>query len=142
MSQDLTQVICNQLIDLDKVAKILLEKYPSNRLFAFYGEMGAGKTSFIKSICSELKVIDNVSSPTFSIVNVYQTQTVDEVFHFDFYRIKSLEEVYDIGYEDYFYSDQYCLMEWPEMIDKLLPDDTIKVEIKVNHKNLSRTFTF
>ena len=142
MSQDLTQVICNQLADLDKVAKILLEKYPSNRLFAFYGEMGAGKTSFIKSICSELKVIDNVSSPTFSIVNVYQTQTVDEVFHFDFYRIKSLEEVYDIGYEDYFYSDQYCLMEWPEMIDKLLPDDTIKVEIKVNHKNLSRTFTF
>ncbi len=142
MSQDLTQVICNQLADLDKVAKILLEKYPSNRLFAFYGEMGAGKTSFIKSICSELKVIDNVSSPTFSIINVYQTQTVDEVFHFDFYRIKSLEEVYDIGYEDYFYSDQYCLMEWPEMIDKLLPDDTIKVEIKVNHKNLSRTFTF
>ena len=142
MSQDLTQVICNQLADLDKVAKILLEKYPSNRLFAFYGEMGAGKTSFIKSICSELKVIDNVSSPTFSIINVYQTQTVDEVFHFDFYRIKSLEEVYDIGYEDYFYSDQYCLMEWPEMIDKLLPDDTIKVEIKVNHKNLSRTLTF
>lgn len=142
MSQDLTQVICNQLADLDKVAKILLEKYPSNRLFAFYGEMGAGKTSFIKSICSELKVTDNVSSPTFSIINVYQTQTVDEVFHFDFYRIKSLEEVFDIGYEDYFYSDQYCLMEWPEMIDKLLPDDTIKVEIKVNHKNLSRTFTF
>ena len=142
MNQDLTQVICNQLADLDKVAKILLEKYPSNRLFAFYGEMSAGKTSFIKSICSELKVIDNVSSPTFSIVNVYQTQTVDEVFHFDFYRIKSLEEVYDIGYEDYFYSDQYCLMEWPEMIDKLLPDDTIKVEIKVNHKNLSRTLTF
>lgn len=142
MHQMSTKINCRQIEDLDNAAKLLLEKYPSHRLFAFYGEMGAGKTTFIKSICRELKVTDTISSPTFAIVNVYQTQTEDSVYHFDFYRIKSLEEVYDIGYEDYFYSDQYCLMEWPEMIEELLPDETIRIEIKVNHENQVRTIIF
>ena len=142
MPQKITQVICNQPSDLDTAAKLLLEKYPSHRLFSFYGEMGAGKTTFIKSICRQLKVIDNVSSPTFAIVNVYHTKTTDEVYHFDFYRIQSLEEVYDIGYEDYFYGGQYCLMEWPEKIEELLPEDTISVEIKVDHESQVRTLMF
>jgi len=142
MHQEITQIICNKLADLDTAAKLLLEKYPAHRLFSFYGEMGAGKTTFIKSICKQLKVIDNISSPTFAIVNVYQTETTDEVYHFDFYRIKSVEEVYDIGYEDYFYGGQYCLMEWPEKIEELLPEDTIVIEIKVDHTNQSRILSF
>lgn len=142
MHQELTHFICKQLSELDEAARAILEKYPSSRLFAFYGEMGAGKTTLIKSLCNELKVIDNVSSPTFSILNVYQSENKDEVFHFDFYRIKSLEEVYDIGYEDYFFSDQYCLIEWPGMIENLLPKGTIKVEIKVNQNDQTRVIIF
>lgn len=142
MEQKLSRIICKHPEELDKAAKILLDKYPSNRLFAFYGEMGAGKTTFIKSICRELEVIDNISSPTFAIVNVYQTQSEDELYHFDFYRIKSLEEVYDIGYEDYFFSDHYCFMEWPEMIEQLIPEETIRVEIKVDPKDQSRILIF
>lgn len=142
MDQNLSQIICKRPEELLDAAKILIEKYPTQRLFAFYGEMGAGKTTFIKSICDLLKVTDNVSSPTFAIVNVYQTQTNDEVYHFDFYRIKSIEEVYDIGYEDYFFSDQYCLMEWPELIKNLLPEETIPVEIKVDHTTQSRILVF
>jgi len=142
MDQHLTQIICKHPDELSDVAKILLEKYPNHRLFAFYGEMGAGKTTFIKTICDLLNVTDNVSSPTFAIVNVYQTQINDEVYHFDFYRIKTLEEVYDIGYEDYFFSEQYCLMEWPEMVKKLLPEETISVEIKVDNATQSRILIF
>jgi len=142
MCQELTKVVCKQLADLDNAAKVLLKKYPSNRLFAFYGEMGAGKTTFIKKICNKLKVIDNISSPTFAIVNVYQTENAEQVYHFDFYRIKTLEEVYDIGYEDYFYSDQYCLMEWPEKIKDILPEDTIIVKINVDTENQYRIITF
>lgn len=142
MEQKLSRVICRHPEELVEAAKILLNKYPSKRLFAFYGEMGAGKTTFIKSICRELEVIDNISSPTFAIVNVYHTQTEDELYHFDFYRIKSLEEVYDIGYEDYFFSDHYCLMEWPEMIEQLIPEETIRVEIKVDTEDQSRILIF
>lgn len=142
MEQKLSRVICRHPEELVEAAKILLNKYPSKRLFAFYGEMGAGKTTFIKSICRELEVIDHISSPTFAIVNVYHTQTEDELYHFDFYRIKSLEEVYDIGYEDYFFSDHYCLMEWPEMIEQLLPEETIRVEIKVDTEDQSRILIF
>ena len=142
MDRKLTQVICRQPEDFADAAKVLLDKYPSYRLFAFYGEMGAGKTTFIKSICKELDVTDTVSSPTFAIINVYRTQTNDEVYHFDFYRIKSLEEVYDIGYEDYFFSHNYCLMEWPEKIRELLPKDTINIEIRVDQYDQSRILSF
>jgi len=99
---------------------------PGHHIVAFYGKMGAGKTTFIKALCAELGVNDEVTSPTFAIVNEYG----QNVFHFDFYRIKRLEEVYDLGYEDYFYrKDALCLIEWPELIEELLPDDTLRVEI-------------
>lgn len=99
-------------------------------VFAFYGKMGAGKTTFVKAICEELGVEDVITSPTFAIVNEYQsTKTGDPIYHFDFYRIKKLDEVYDMGYEDYFYSGAPCFLEWPELIEEILPNDAVKVTI-------------
>ena len=118
------------------VAKQFLQIVGQRRVVAFYGAMGAGKTTFIKAVCQELGVDDVVTSPTFAIVNEYTAdpQTGGEggikaVYHFDFYRIKRLEEVYDMGYEDYFYSGNLCLIEWPELVEGLLPDDTLRVHI-------------
>jgi len=99
------------------------------RVFAFYGSMGAGKTTFIKALCRELGSDDNITSPTFAIVNEYTAGDGSSIFHFDFYRIKKLEEVLDIGYEDYVYSGALCLMEWPELIEDILPEDAVKVKI-------------
>lgn len=110
------EYFCSNLNQLNKIARTLLEVHKSSRIFAFYGCMGAGKTTFIKEICKCLNVKDVIVSPTFSIVNQYNTENNESIYHFDFYRIKSLDEVYDIGYEDYFFSDNYCLIEWPEMI--------------------------
>lgn len=102
-----------------------------NTVFAFYGKMGAGKTTFIKAICEELGVEDVITSPTFAIVNEYRSELAGElIYHFDFYRIKKLEEVYDMGYEDYFYSGAVCFIEWPELIEELLPGNAIKVTIE------------
>lgn len=98
----------------------------NNKVFAFYGSMGAGKTTFIKAICESLGIEDIITSPTFAIVNEYSSPTV---YHFDFYRIKKIEEVFDMGFEDYFYSGNLCFIEWPELVDSLLPEDTVKVEI-------------
>ena len=99
-------------------------------VFAFHGEMGAGKTTFIKAICKELGVTDVITSPTFAIVNEYRSTTSGElIYHFDFYRIKKLEEVYDMGYEDYFYSGALCFIEWPELVEDLLPEDAVRVDI-------------
>ena len=100
---------------------------------AFYGKMGAGKTTFIKALCEHMGVKDVITSPTFAIVNEYESETTGgQIFHFDFYRIKKLEEVYDLGYEEYFYGGAYCFIEWPELIEDLLPENAVKVTIKEN----------
>jgi len=132
----------NSVSELDALAQKLLNEHPKARIFAFFGEMGAGKTTFIKALCSHLKVIDNVASPTFSLINEYRTDSGFLVYHFDFYRIKKFEEAFDLGYEDYFYSGAYCFIEWPELIEPLLPEDTIQVRISINESDGSRTFSF
>ena len=122
------EIKINSLADINEAAKQFIENMGDGKVFAFYGKMGAGKTTFIKAICEELGVDDVITSPTFAIVNEYQSATTgDSIYHFDFYRIKKLEEVYDMGYEDYFYSGSLCFLEWPELIDDLLPEDATKV---------------
>ena len=117
--------------DLNSIAKRLIDEFSGERIFAFYGKMGAGKTTFIQSVCKALGSGDTVTSPTFALINEYKTGDRQSVFHFDFYRIKNLEEVFDLGYEDYLYSGSYCLIEWPELIEPLLPENIIKVKIDV-----------
>lgn len=136
------KVICKNIDDLHEVSVKLLTKYPLRKIFAFYGELGSGKTTFIKTICKSLRVADIVNSPTFAIINVYKASDGENIYHFDFYRLKSIEEVFDIGYEDYFYSGSYCLIEWPEKIENLLPDHAIKVYIEVNKSDGSRIIKF
>ena len=114
---------------IKEAAKRFVEEIGERRVFAFYGKMGAGKTTFIKAVCEELGVEDVITSPTFAIVNEYTTGE-NSIYHFDFYRIKKLEEVYDMGYEEYFYSGALCFIEWPELIEELLPDDAVKVVIE------------
>jgi len=117
---------------LHSVAKKLVNQFPNYRIFAFYGKMGAGKTTFIQSVCKVLGSEDNVTSPTFALINEYKTAKLQSIFHFDFYRIKDIEEAFDLGYEDYLYSGNYCLIEWPEMIEPLLPENIVKVKIEVD----------
>ena len=130
------KLICPSENDLIPAAEKLLAAFPENRVFAFYGKMGAGKTTFIKVICRALGVTDVVQSPSFAIINEYKTNEGDSIFHFDFYRIKKIEEVFDIGYEDYLYSGSYCLIEWPELIESLLPADVVKVNISGDDQRL------
>ena len=121
-----------QSIDtIREAAREFIEKMGDRKVFAFYGKMGAGKTTFVKAICEELGVNDVITSPTFAIVNEYEAHDAS-IYHFDFYRIKKIEEVYDMGYEDYFYSGGLCFIEWPELIEDLLPEDAVKVTICVN----------
>jgi tRNA threonylcarbamoyladenosine biosynthesis protein TsaE len=127
------------LDQLDKVAKTLAAVAAEANVFAFYGPMGAGKTTLIKQFCRRLDVTDEVNSPTFSIVNEYLTTKDESVYHFDFYRINKLEEAYDIGYENYFYSQWLCLIEWPEKIEQLLPEKYVKVQIAVEPYSEMRT---
>ena len=124
------QIQITHLSALQKTARLLLNHFPEERVFAFYGSMGAGKTTFIKAICHELGSSDYVTSPTFALINEYTTANGSVIYHFDFYRIKKLEEAFDLGYEDYIYSGNYCFVEWPEMIDQLLPEGIVKVRIK------------
>ena len=129
------------MAQIHNVAKQFIDNIGTGKVFAFYGKMGSGKTTFIKAVCEELGVTDVITSPTFAIVNEYQSeQTPKPIFHFDFYRIKKLEEVYDMGYEDYFYSGSLCFLEWPELIEEILPADVVKVKIE-EQADGSRTVT-
>ena len=123
------EIKINSLSEISSAAKQFVAAMGDNTIFAFYGHMGAGKTTFIKAICEELGVEDVITSPTFAIVNEYTDGKGEPVYHFDFYRIKKQEEVYDIGFEDYVESGSVCLMEWPELIEDILPADTVKVRI-------------
>ena len=127
---------------LPEAARTFVRAIDQATVFPFYGKMGAGKTTFIKAVCEALGVTDVVNSPTFSIVNEYRSDTTGElIYHFDFYRIQRLEEVYDMGYEDYFYSGALCFIEWPELVEELLPGDAVKVTIE-EQPDGSRTITF
>lgn len=121
----------NKEEELEPVALQILKENQLKRVFTFSGDLGAGKTTLIKYLCRALGVKEQVTSPTFSLVNEYRAANGLKVFHFDFYRIKNAQEAYDIGYEEYFYSGDYCFIEWPEMIEGLVPDNAVEVEIKI-----------
>ena len=123
-------MVINDLSSIRESAKEFIAQMGDHRVFLFYGSMGAGKTTFIRAICEELGVTDVVNSPTFAIVNEYTDGKGQPIYHFDFYRINKVEEAYDFGYEDYFYSGNVCFVEWPEMIEELLPADAVKVTIR------------
>ncbi|MCH5327400.1 MAG: tRNA (adenosine(37)-N6)-threonylcarbamoyltransferase complex ATPase subunit type 1 TsaE [Coprobacter sp.] len=112
-----------------EAAQAFIRIMGDNTVFAFRGSMGAGKTTFIKAVCEELGVEDVINSPTFAIVNEYRSRSAELIYHFDFYRINKIEEVFDFGYEDYFYSGALCFIEWPEKIEELLPGDCVEVYI-------------
>lgn len=125
------EIKIQSLEHIHEAAREFIAAMGDNTVFALYGKMGAGKTTFIKALCQELGVEDVVTSPTFAVINEYRSDIAGElIYHFDFYRIKKLEEVYDMGYEDYFYSDALCFIEWPELVEELLPGNTIKVTIE------------
>ena len=125
------EIKINSLDNIHEAAKQFIAAMEDNTVFAFYGKMGAGKTTFIKAICEELGVTDVINSPTFAIVNEYRSDETGElIYHFDFYRIQKLDEVYDMGYEDYFYSGALCFIEWPELVEEVLPGDAVKVIIE------------
>lgn len=126
-----TTIRIESLEKIQEAAKTFVANMGDDTVFAFYGKMGAGKTTFVKAICEELGVEDTITSPTFAIVNEYRSDLAGElIYHFDFYRIKKLDEVYDMGYEDYFYSGAICFIEWPELVEELLPCNTVKVSIE------------
>ena len=125
--------------ELPDVARRLLDQFADERFFAFFGSMGVGKTTLIKEICSQLGVEQNVCSPTFAIVNEYADRDGEPIYHFDFYRLKNLDEAYDIGYEEYFYSGCYCFTEWTEKIEPILPDHYLRIDI--SEENGIRTLT-
>ena len=121
------EIRIENLDNIRAAAREFIQHMGEARVFAFYGKMGAGKTTFVKAICEELGVEDVITSPTFAIINEYEGE--ETIYHFDFYRIKKLEEVYDMGYEDYFYCGALCFIEWPELIEEILPDDAVRVSI-------------
>ena len=157
-------IVIKDIDHIREAAREFIEHIGEHRVFAFYGKMGAGKTTFVKAICEELGVDDVITSPTFAIINEYTATPPTaaanssfslrecgvanftlhsslQIYHFDFYRIKKLEEVYDMGYEDYFYSGSLCFIEWPELIEDILPDDAVRVSI-AEQEDGSRTVTF
>ena len=123
------EIIIKNINQIKEAAATFVECMGNHHVFAFYGSMGTGKTTFIKAVCEALGVEDVITSPTFAIVNEYQTRQGQPVFHFDFYRIRKIEEVFDMGYEDYLYSGALCLIEWPELAEDILPADTVAVRL-------------
>lgn len=128
----MTRIAIDSLADIDVAAKEFAAALGDNRIVAFYGNMGAGKTTFISALCRCYGVEDDVCSPTFTIVNEYRAADGESIFHFDFYRIESLKEAVDIGLDEYLYSGSLCLIEWPEKVEPLLPDETLEVHIEVD----------
>jgi tRNA threonylcarbamoyladenosine biosynthesis protein TsaE len=130
------EIKINHLKEINEAAKQFIKSIGNRKVFAFYGKMGAGKTTFVKAVCEELGVEDVITSPTFAILNEYTansellTPSVQPIYHFDFYRIKKIDEFYDMGGEDYFYSGNLCFIEWPELIEEVLPEDAVKVKIE------------
>ena len=125
------EIKIQSLDHIHEAAREFIAAMGDNTVFALYGKMGAGKTTFVKALCQELGVEDVVTSPTFAVINEYRSDIAGElIYHFDFYRIKKLEEVYDMGYEDYLYSGALCFIEWPELVEELLPGNTVKVTIE------------
>lgn len=135
------EIIIKDTSDLGRAAREFLKEIGDNRILAFYAPMGAGKTTFTAAVCKVLGVADTVCSPTFTIINEYLRADGEMMYHFDFYRITKLSEAVDIGTEDYFYSGSLCLIEWPENIEELLPEETLKIRITVN-PDQSRTISW
>jgi tRNA threonylcarbamoyladenosine biosynthesis protein TsaE len=126
------EIIIRDKKHLHTAARQLLEQTGDSKIFAFYGSMGAGKTTIIKAVCEVLGVTDIISSPTFTLVNEYRTGSGEAVYHIDFYRIKKQEEVFDFGVEEYLTGETYCFMEWPGLVEEILPPDTVKITITVD----------
>lgn len=122
---------CASIDSLSQVSESILKQFPAYKMILFKGDLGAGKTSLIKNLCKLLGVESAVSSPTFSLVNEYETSQNDIIYHFDFYRIKDVEEAFDMGVEEYFESGKICLIEWPEMIEEILPEKYLEVNISL-----------
>lgn len=124
------EINVKDLRELKEAANQIINNYPDDRIFLFYGTMGAGKTTLINELCHQINVLDHTSSPTFSIVNEYASNK-GPIFHFDFYRLKTESEAFDFGYEEYFYSGNYCFIEWPEKIPNLLPSNAVKITLTI-----------
>lgn len=123
-------IFIENINEIQNSAKEFLSHFKEPAVLAFFGEMGAGKTTFIKAICQELGVIDTVNSPTFAIVNEYQTKSENNIFHFDLYRMEKPEEVLDIGFEDYIYSGNWCFIEWPQIAEPFFPKQIVMINIE------------
>lgn len=134
------EIKINSLDGIADAARQFVDAMGENKVFAMFGPMGVGKTTFIKAVCEVLGVQDTITSPTFAIVNEYRTDSGEQIFHFDFYRIRKVEEAYDMGYEDYIYSGAVCFLEWPELIEELLSDDAVRVTL-TEEEDGTRTIT-
>ena len=131
----------DSLSDIQSTAKVFLEQFEQASVVAFLGDMGAGKTTFIKALCKELGVVDTVNSPTFAIINEYETEQKERIYHFDLYRLEQSEDVLEIGFEDYIYSGNWCFIEWPEIAKAYLPENTVQIKIEEIEKG-KRKLTF
>ncbi|HOY32899.1 MAG TPA: tRNA (adenosine(37)-N6)-threonylcarbamoyltransferase complex ATPase subunit type 1 TsaE [Bacteroidales bacterium] len=134
--------VCNNINGLPDIADAILNSFPENRIFIFRGDLGAGKTTLIKAICKKLNVTGLTNSPSFALVNEYPTTEGDIIYHFDFYRINNIDEIFDIGYEEYFYSGHYCFIEWPEIAEHILPSDYVEICIETKKNKQSRIISF